>query len=78
LNRKLYERYLEEFVQEAIENSDGTNGGISEYLHSRKIGRWLTPHREEKQRALTDLCEAFERNRHWPREIILSHLGIKK
>ena len=37
MNHELYRRYLREYIQDAIENSDGTNAGISSYLWEIKI-----------------------------------------
>lgn len=72
----LYRQYLKQYVSEAIQNSSGTNAGIAEYLSGIVIGGWLTRHKEEKRRALLDARVAFDEHRHWPRDIILSHLGL--
>jgi hypothetical protein len=73
----LYRRYLEEFVIEAIQNSNGTNAGISEYLWSKKMAGRFSQHREEKNAALTELRKSFDDHRHWPLSIIISFLGIE-
>lgn len=72
----LYRRYLNQYVEEAIQNSDGSIYGIAEYLSSIQIGRFLTRHKTEKLRALKDAQQAFDEHRHWPLDIILSHLGV--
>jgi hypothetical protein len=36
----------------------------------------LTRHKEEKKRALEDARTAFNEHRHWPMDIIISHLGL--
>lgn len=72
----LYRLYLEKYIQEAIDNSDGSKAGVAEYLSEIKIGGLLTRHKEEKRRALADARNAFNKHRHWPMEIILSHIGI--
>jgi hypothetical protein len=41
------------------------------------VGGLLVLHKEEKQRALADARHAFDEHRHWPLEIILSHLGVE-
>jgi hypothetical protein len=76
MNFARYQQYLHQYVYQAIEESDGTNRGIAEYLWGIQVKGLLVTHREEKQRALTDARQAFDNHRHWPREIILSHLGI--
>ena len=77
MNYELYRRYLRDYIQEAIENSDGSNAGISGYLWEKKLGRFLVSNKDEKQRALTDARRAFDDHRHWPQDIVLSHLGIE-
>ena len=72
----LYQQYLKEYVLEALKNSDGTTARAAEYLWGKKVGG-LTPHRLEKRKALAEARRAFDEYRHWPVEIILSHLGIK-
>jgi hypothetical protein len=72
-----YRRYLTEFVKEAIQNSDGTNSGISNYLHEKKIKGLLVRHRVEQQRALEDAQKAFDEHHYWPVEIVISHLGVE-
>ena len=77
MNVTLYRRYLQQFVDEALQNSDGTNSGIAGYLEGKKITGLLVQHREEKTRALADAQRAFDEHRHWPTEIVLSHLGVE-
>jgi hypothetical protein len=76
INTNHYDNYLVRFIKEAIANSDGSNYGISLYLSEIKIGRWFVPHKLEQKRALKDAQIAFDEHRHWPRNIILSHLGV--
>jgi hypothetical protein len=76
MNVTLYRRYLQQFINEALQNSDGTNAGIAGYLEGKKVTGFLVQHREEKNRALTDARRAFDEHRHWPTEIVLSHLGV--
>jgi hypothetical protein len=75
----IYRKYLVQFVKEAIQNSNGTNAGIAESLQERTIGKapWVR-NKEEQRRALADACKAFEEHRHWPLDLVLSHLGIDK
>jgi len=78
MNVALYRRYLQQYVREAIANSDGTNAGIAEYLSVLNISGFLVKHRVEKQRALADAQQAFNEHRHWPLKIVLSHLGVEE
>jgi hypothetical protein len=76
MNVELYRRYLEQYVRDALANSSGTNTGVFEYLSSIRIGKHFVAHKEEKERALKDARIAFDEHRHWPLNIVLSHLGI--
>lgn len=76
INQAIYEKYMRQYILEAIENSDGSNRGIAEHLSTIHIRRFLVRDREEKRRALEDARRAFDEHRHWPREIILRQLGI--
>lgn len=76
MDHLLYQRYLQEYVRQAIQASDGSVRGIAEELGAIQVrGLWVM-HKEEKQRALADARRAFDEHRHWPLEIILSHLGV--
>ena len=72
----VYWQYLEQLVKEAVENSDRSNDGISNYLWSKKKPGRLTRNRVEKTKALDEARRAFGEHRHWPLEVVLSHLGI--
>ncbi|MFN2159509.1 MAG: hypothetical protein ACK2U3_10100 [Anaerolineales bacterium] len=71
-----YQQYLNQYVQDAIRNSDGTVAGISEQLEGISPPGRFSRHREEKQRAQADARAAFNEHRHWPLDILLSHLGV--
>ncbi len=77
MNFQLYKRYLDQYVREAIANSNGTNADIANYLSSIQIKGFLVQHKEEKRRALADARTAFEDHRHWPLDIVLSQLGVE-
>lgn len=71
-----YRRYLQEYVEQAIASSDGSPAGIREQLEGIQIkGIWVRD-KVERQRALNDALRAFSEHRHWPLDIILSHLGV--
>ncbi len=74
----LYHHYLEQFVIEALDNSDGTNAEISRYLWAKRIPRFLTRHRTVKLKALNEARKAFDEHRHWPLDIVISHMGLDR
>ena len=76
MNIGAYQRYLQQYVQEAVDHSDGTQAGILEYLETIKVSGWLVRNKTEKQRARQDAIKAFQEHRHWPIEIVFSHLGV--
>jgi hypothetical protein len=77
MDHTLYRHYLKEYVTQARQASDGSVRGIAEELGAIRVGGLLTTHKEEKKRALADARRAFDEHRHWPLEIILSHLGLE-
>ncbi len=76
MNFNRYQHYLRQYVTEALQNSDGSNRGISEFLWTIQVKGFLVRERTEKERALADARKAFDEHRHWPLDIILSQLGI--
>ena len=52
MDTKLYMRYLMQYIKEGMDNSDGSNAGISNYLQDKKISGLLVQHREEKNERL--------------------------
>jgi hypothetical protein len=72
----LYRRYLDEYVQEAIDHSNASREGILNYLRNKQGPGRLSRHKAEKKQALEDARRAFEEHRHWPLDITLSHLGV--
>lgn len=73
-----YQKYLIEYISLARRESDGTNRGIHERLSEMKVSGLLVRNRVEKTRALEDARKAFDEHRHWPLEIVLTQLGLKK
>ena len=76
LNIGIYRQGLQDIVQEAIAHSYGSNAGIAEYLRSVKVGGWFTRNKTEKRKALEKARKVFEEHRHWPLEIVVSHMGL--
>ncbi len=77
MNRALYQQYMQQYIHQAIRESNGTPGEVYELLAEMQVKGLLTRHKVEKKRALTDARLAFDEHRHWPLAIILSHLGIE-
>ena len=77
MDNQLYQKYLHEYVTQAVKQSNGSISEIYDYLGQITVGGFLTRHKEEKRRAIQDAMRAFGEHRHWPLEIILSHLGIE-
>lgn len=77
MDNQLYQKYLHEYVNQAVKQSNGAIGDIYDSLGQITVGGFLTRHKEEKRRALQDAMRAFSEHRHWPLEIILSHLGVE-
>jgi len=73
----IYHKFLNQYVNDAINNSDGSVREIREELSNIQIGGRFARNKAEKKRALMDAQIAFNEHRHWPLEIILSHLGIE-
>jgi hypothetical protein len=78
MDYSLYQKFLKEMLEKAIAESDGSNRGVAEALSMMHVGGLFTQHKDERRRALDDLRRAFDEHRHWPREIILAHLGVKE
>jgi hypothetical protein len=77
MNNQLYQKYLHEYVNQAVKQSNGSISEINELLSQITVGGFLTRHKAEKKRALQDAMRVFSEHRHWPLEIILSHLGVE-
>jgi len=73
-----YRGAVENYVKQALENTDGSNKQISEYLWSLGTPGFLVRHKNEKRRALSDVRKAFDDHSYWPLEVILSQLGVDK
>lgn len=77
MHLKKYQQFLEQYLRNALKNTDGSNKAVSSYLWEMKKPGVISRHKTEKSRALDDLRAAFDEHQHWPLEIILSHLGIE-
>ena len=73
-----YRNAVQTFVRQALENTDGSNKKISEYLWTLSIPRFLARHKTEKRQALLDVRKAFDDHSYWPLDVILSQLGVDK
>ncbi len=72
-----YEKFRRQYLQQALDATNRTPSEIYRALTEiPRPGRFAFD-KEEKLRGLHDLQQAFEDRRHWPLDIILSHLGIE-
>ncbi len=78
MNIVTYQQCLEQLIKEAFANTDGSNQGISEYLWSKQKPGVLSRNRLEKQKALDEARRAFDEHRHWPVDIVITHLGLDR
>lgn len=77
MDTQLYRKFLNQYVQDGLQNSNGTVQGVYEYLSGQTVRGFLVRNKLERQRALDDARRAFAEHRHWPLEIVLSHLGVE-
>jgi hypothetical protein len=78
MDQKLYRQFMREYLREALEKSDGTNSGMSNYLMQQIEPGRFSRHRDEKIRALNEVQRTFSEHRHWPVDMIFTYLGIKQ
>jgi hypothetical protein len=76
MDHALYEKFRRQYLKQAIEATNRTPNEIYRALTEMPRPGRFSFNKEEKLRALHDLQQAFEDHRHWPLDIILSHLGI--
>jgi hypothetical protein len=77
MDRGLFRRYMQQYIKEAFENSDGSTAGISRYLWEKTVSSGLfTRHKKEKNEALAEARKAFDEHRHWPVDIVITQLGL--
>jgi hypothetical protein len=73
-----YRAAVQDYVIQALENTDRSNKQISEFLWSLSVPRFLARNKTEKRRALADVRKAFDDHGYWPLEVILNQLGVDK
>lgn len=78
IDSQKYQYYLQQYIDQAFQHSDGTPAGIRDYLESIQVKGFFVRDRDEKLRARFDLIQAFSEHRHWPLDIILTHLGVSR
>jgi hypothetical protein len=76
MDYKLYNQYMHKYLKEALENGHRTPPEIAAYLDAIPLPGRFARNKLERARALREVRQAFTEHRHWPLEIILSHLGI--
>ena len=76
MDYKLYNQYMHEYLKEALVNGHNKPAEIARYLDAIPMPGRFARKKEERIRALRAVRQAFNEHRHWPLDIILSHLGI--
>ena len=76
MDHKLYNQFMHEYLKEAFINGNSKPTDIARYLDEIPLPGRFARNREERTRALFAVRQAFTEHRHWPLDIILSHLGI--
>jgi hypothetical protein len=76
MDYKLYNQYMHEYLKDALASGHNTPTEIARYLDEKSFPGRFARNKEERFRALREVRQAFNEHRHWPLEIILSHLGI--
>ena len=76
MDHKLYNHYMHEYLKAAMASGHSKPVEIAKYLDEISFPGRFARNKEERIRALREVRQAFNEHRHWPLEIILSHLGI--
>ena len=76
MDHKLLKQYTLEYLNQALAAGLNKPAEISRYLEEIPLPGRFTRNKEIRIRALREIRQAFNEHRHWPLEIILSHLGI--
>ena len=76
MDHKLYFQFMHEYLKEALASGHDKPVDIARYLDEIPLPGRFARNKEERIRALLAVRQAFTEHRHWPVEIILSHLGI--
>ncbi len=76
MDHKLYDQFLHEYIQKALANGNAKPAEIARYLDEIPLPGRFARNKEERTRALLAVRQAFTEHRHWPLDIILSHLGV--
>lgn len=76
MDHKLYYQYMHEYIKGALVSGHNKPTEIARYLDEISLPGRFTRNKEERIRALYAVRQGFNEHRHWPLDIILSHLGI--
>jgi hypothetical protein len=76
MDYKLYNQFIHTYLKEAWLNGRTKPAEIAAYLDEIPLPGRFARNKTERIRALVAVRQAFTEHRHWPLEIILSHLGI--
>jgi len=76
MDYKLFSKYMHEYLKEAMASGHNNPTEIASYLEEIPLPGRFARNKVERVRALREVRQAFNEHRHWPLDIILSHLGI--
>ena len=76
MDHKLISQYMHEYLKDALKTGHDRPAEIARYLEELPLPGRFARNKEERIRALREVRQAFTEHRHWPLDIILSHLGI--
>jgi hypothetical protein len=76
MDYKLYSQFMHEYLKAALADGSQKPAEIARYLDEIPLPGRFARNKEERIRALQAVRQAFNEHRHWPLDIILSHLGI--
>lgn len=75
MDQERFQKHLIEFIKEAIDMSDGSASGASDYLNSKKKPGFLA--RDEKKKAFYRVQKVFSETRDRPMWFVLQCFGLK-
>jgi hypothetical protein len=71
-----FNQFMQAYLKDALASGARTPAEIARYLDEIPWPGRLARHKLERVRALREVRQAFTEHKHWPLDIILSHLGI--
>lgn len=76
MDNDLFQEYLEEYAQEALNYAQGDVSQAADYLLEKKGPSIFSRHRQEKKKALSRVRKVFQESRDRSAWIALKSLGL--